>query len=145
MGMIGRAAADGEGLMYVFKRAGDPDLVNTAMKEVHTQSKLAEKSLKLAEKSLKSGTLSDAELLKILPPLADSIMAALDAASTRLGSTYFRDQIHDGDTEDDPDIIQRDAEEVDEMFTSEKAAFVQSLLLNAKQLKVACNPYYIRV
>ena len=58
---IGRAAAQKNGITRLFKEAGDPDLVKGVVKDVHTQTAVAEKSLKHTEKLLATGTVSDVD------------------------------------------------------------------------------------
>ena len=142
--IIGRAANEGEDITSLFEDAGDPDLVNGLVKDVQTRCASAEKVLKHAEKRLAKGTLSDEDVLSVVSPLAESLMAALDAASSALGSTYFRDMIHDGES-DDESAKAKDREIQQIWFTSAKAAFVRTLLMEVQQLKVACNPKYIRI
>ena len=61
-----------------------------------------------------------------------------------MGSTYFRDKICDGEPDDD-DSEAEEEKMAEVMFTSAKSAIVKCLLFEVQELKVACNPKYIRI
>lgn len=93
-----RADAEAQGLINLFARVHELDVVR-ALKT----------KCKEAERSLTSGTFSEEKLWRAIPPVVDSLTAALDASNSTAPNTRLRDVICDGDS---------DEEELQEHYTA---------------------------
>ena len=127
LNILGRAATEADLIAELLQEEGETAL----MLNVYNQASQA-------RETLTKENLSDDELLKGVIAVAQSIMAALEAASQSDGNYHLHNIIR-GDHEDPADRAE-EMEYLNQMFTQTPSAFYLITLTEFEDLKHACKP-----
>lgn len=130
--LLSRAATNPDLISYTFRDMGNADLVQA----VHTRSAAA-------AATLASGIMTE-EVWGSLPPLVDSLTAALDASAVVEHNTHFRDLIISGDSSGSDDADSSEEEEdvsggVDQMYTLARELFAKIISGSVETLMVSTS------
>lgn len=96
-----------------------------------------------AEDLLTQGTsatlrLNEEELWVAVPPLVESITAALEACSNPANNTWLRDKIVDGSISDDESVKEAEGDYMAELYAISEEDFAEDILGHVRAVKGAC-------